>query len=119
MLSGNGKPGSFTEADIEQSRQAWSRKGAMKSMINWYRAAFRGSLRSPWNPAKIVSRRVSVPTLILWGKNDVALSYQMAQPSVDLCDDGRLVTFEHATHWVQHDEAEAVSQHLLVLFTVN
>jgi len=119
MLTGSGQPGSFTEADIQQYRQAWRRKDSMKSMINWYRAAFRGALRGPWYPAKVVARRVSIPTLILWGKNDVALSYQMAQPSVDLCDDGRLVTFEQATHWVQHDEAEAVSQHLLVFFAVN
>ena len=36
----------------------------------------------------------------------------MAQPSIDLCEDGRLIFFEDATHWVQHDEAAAVNSEL-------
>ena len=40
----------------------------------------------------------------------------MAPLSVALCDDGRLVFFETATHWVQHDEAEAVTGRLLEFF---
>jgi pimeloyl-ACP methyl ester carboxylesterase len=51
--------------------------------------------------------------LILWGKNDVALGYEMAQPSVELCDDGKLIFFEKATHWVQHDEADEVNKILI------
>jgi len=31
------------------------------------------------------------------------------EPSVALCDDGRLELFETATHWLQHDEADAVN----------
>ena len=33
----------------------------------------------------------------------------MAQSSIDLCDDGRLVFIEEATHWVQHEEADRVN----------
>ena len=33
----------------------------------------------------------------------------MAQASLDLCDDGRLVLIEEATHWVQHEEADRVN----------
>jgi pimeloyl-ACP methyl ester carboxylesterase len=50
---------------------------------------------------------------MLWGKQDVALGQEMAQPSIDLCDQGELVFFEHATHWLQHDEAAEVSNHLV------
>jgi pimeloyl-ACP methyl ester carboxylesterase len=57
-----------------------------------------------------------VPTLMLWGKQDVALNYEMAQPSIDLCEDGELIIFEDATHWVQHDEAEKVTDYLLAFF---
>jgi pimeloyl-ACP methyl ester carboxylesterase len=116
MLTQSALPGSFTEADIEQYRRAWWRKDAMTGMLNWYRAAFRAALRGPLDPAKIPARRVSVPTMILWGKNDIALSHKMAQPSCDLCDNGLLVFFEHATHWVQHDEAEAVNKALISFF---
>jgi pimeloyl-ACP methyl ester carboxylesterase len=45
--------------------------------------------------------------------NDVALSHEMAKPSAELCDDGELIFFEKATHWVQHDEADAVNKNLI------
>jgi pimeloyl-ACP methyl ester carboxylesterase len=53
--------------------------------------------------------------MMLWGMNDVALSYQMAQASITYCDQGELVSFEDATHWVQHDKADEVG-HLLLEF---
>lgn len=60
-----------------------------------------------------VDQRLHMPVLMLWGKQDVALSHAMAQPSIERCDQGKLVFFEEATHWVQHDEAEKVNEHLL------
>ena len=54
---------------------------------------------------------------MMWGMNDVALSHRMARLSIDYCEDGKLVFFEDATHWVQHDEAESVNQ-LLIEFLV-
>jgi pimeloyl-ACP methyl ester carboxylesterase len=61
--------------------------------------------------------RIRVPTLMLWGAQDIALSREMAQPSLDLCDQGRLIFFENSSHWVQHDEAEAVNKYLVEFFT--
>jgi len=60
--------------------------------------------------------RVRVPVLLLWGMQDQALSHRMARLSIDYCDNGQLVLFENATHWVQHDEAESVNQYLLGFF---
>ena len=37
----------------------------------------------------------------------------MAEDSLKLCKNGGLIFFENATHWVQHDEAEAVTHKLL------
>jgi pimeloyl-ACP methyl ester carboxylesterase len=37
----------------------------------------------------------------------------MARRSVDYCTDGRLVMFEDATHWVQHEEPVAVADRLI------
>jgi len=116
MMRLSGKPGTFSDADLEMYAQAWCQPEALTSMIHWYRAAFRESLRGPWNPKKTTLQRVKVPTLMLWGANDVALSREMAQPSIDLCEEGRLVFFENATHWVQHDEAEGVTRELLEFF---
>ena len=81
----------------------------MTAMLNWYRAAM-------WHRPKLPKdARVQVPTLMIWGMQDVAFNHRMARLSIDYCEDGQLVLFEDATHWVQHDEAEAVNQ-LLVEF---
>jgi pimeloyl-ACP methyl ester carboxylesterase len=96
--------GTFSDEDLQIYREAWAKPGAVTGMMNWYRAMFRAR---PHIPTDI---RIKVPTLLIWGARDVALSREMAQPSIDLCDDGRLVMIEEATHWVQHDEPDRVNQ---------
>ncbi|MBP1703133.1 MAG: alpha/beta hydrolase [Chloroflexi bacterium] len=115
-LKRSGKPSTFSEDDLNQYKIAWSQPGALTGMINWYRAAFRRGLRGGANPDKLTGRPVPVPTLMLWGKQDVALSFEMVQPSINLCEAGRLVVFEDATHWVQHDCAAEVNREILVFF---
>lgn len=112
MLVGSGRKSTFSRSDIEEYRKAWSQPGALTAMLNWYRSIFRSSVKYVFR-GQVPARRVKVPTLILWGMNDVALSHEMVQPSLDLCNMGRSVMFEKATHWVQHDEAEAVNKHLI------
>jgi epoxide hydrolase 4 len=105
----SGKPNAFTDDDIKAYKEAWSQPGAMTAMLNWYRAAAR------YQPEISNGMRVSIRTLILWGVQDVALSHRMARPSLDYCDEGNLIFFPDATHWVQREEADEVSRHLLGL----
>lgn len=116
----SGNPDTFSNDDLEQLRRAWSRPGAMSGMLNWYRALIRGSRRASSGDSQRVrlsqadseKPRITVPTLMLWGEQDIALSKDLAQPSIDLCEDGELIFFPDATHWLQHDEPEAVNQHI-------
>ena len=50
-----------------------------------------------------------MPILVLWGVNDVAIIPEQAEASMAFCDQGRLVKFEQASHWVQHEEADKVN----------
>jgi len=109
-LQRTSRPGTFSDADLDLYRQAWSQPGAVRSMIHWYRAALRSQPQRPASP------RVRVPTLLLWGARDRFLGRELAQPSIDLCDDGRLEFFDEATHWIQHEEAERVNRRLLEFF---
>jgi pimeloyl-ACP methyl ester carboxylesterase len=102
-LAATSRPGTFSAADLAVYREAWSQPGAITAMINWYRAA----LRMP--PPRPASLRVTVPTLLIWGTGDRFLGQEMAQPSIDLCDDGRLALLD-ATHWVQHEEPGEVGR---------
>jgi pimeloyl-ACP methyl ester carboxylesterase len=121
MMKGSGRHlnGSFTfsNADLDDYAQAWGQPGALTAMIHWYRAIFRRSLRAGVNPNRIPLRRVHPPALMLWGERDIALGKELAQPSLDLCDQGRIVFYPNATHWVQHDETQAVNRELLAFLT--
>ena len=109
-MQGNAKKGSFTDADMEAYKRAWGQPNAMKSMINWYRASTRSSSSSSSSSSKKL--RISTPTLILWGENDVALTKELAEKSLDICTDGELIFYPNATHWLQHDEADSVNEQI-------
>ncbi len=103
-------PGAFTDEDLDCYRRAWSKPSAMTAMLNWYRAEARqpAGSRPP--------TRVTVPTTIIWGKKDAALRSVMAEESAALCDRVELIWRPENTHWVQHEAANAVNQHLINQF---
>jgi pimeloyl-ACP methyl ester carboxylesterase len=101
------RPGTFTEADLDRYRAAWSAPGAITGMIHWYRAAMRH------RPARPADPRIHAPTLLIWGAKDRFLDLGLARPSLEQCDRGRLEIIEAATHWVQHEEPERVNRLLL------
>jgi epoxide hydrolase 4 len=104
LLRRSSHAGTFTNPDLECYREAWSQPSAVHSMLNWYRAMMQTkSMRLP-------SQRITVPALMLWGAKDIALGKELAQPSIDLCDDGRLVFFDEASHWVHHEESARVNK---------
>lgn len=106
-ITGSSRPGTFSETDLAEYRKAWMQPGAVTSMLNWYRAIVQSE------PGRLPSPRITVPTLILWGKKDSVLKWEMAEESLKLCDDGQLIFFDNATHWVAHEEADAVNRAIL------
>lgn len=101
------RPGAFTEEDFERYRQAWWQKDAMTSMLNYYRAIMRRSFELPQQ------HRFFMPILMLWGVKDVALSRATAELSIAQCEQGELVYFEEASHWLHHEQPESVNERLL------
>lgn len=101
------RPGTFTDADFELYRSAWSQPGAFRSMVNWYRAMFRYGASAPRN------ERIIPPTLILWGVQDKFIGREGAERSLQRCDFGRVVYYEAATHWLQHEEPDEVNRQIV------
>lgn len=98
------RPGTFTEADLDRYVQAWSEPGALTAMIDWYRA-----LRHRPSGALPL---VEAETLVLWGTQDRFLETALAAEAAARCRSAR-VQYLPATHWVQHEEAEAVNAALI------
>lgn len=109
-LKTTSRPRAFTDEDWALYRTAWSRPNAMRAMFNWYRAI----AQTPQD-SNITTYTVTVPTLIIWGKQDPFFDWELAQKSIDMCQNGRLVYLEHATHWLQHEEPERIN-HLVLEF---
>jgi pimeloyl-ACP methyl ester carboxylesterase len=102
--------GSFTAEDLAAYRVAWSQPGALRGMLNWYRALLRHRPAPP-------PGRISVPLRIIWGDRDIALDRRLVEAGLALCDRGEAFHLPEATHWVQHDAPEAVNRLLLDFLT--
>ncbi|AHM60770.1 putative hydrolase [Flammeovirgaceae bacterium 311] len=104
-MMASSKEGTFSQEDMLRYKQAWQQPGALKAMINWYRAALSGTLK--------LNHLVTTPTLLIWGKQDQFLSHEMAPASIEKCEKGRLEMIPDATHWVQHEKSELVNKLIL------
>jgi len=112
-LRSTSRSGTFSEEDIATYKKAWNNSDGLTGMINWYRALARYRQATPKD------YHLHMPVRILWGKQDAFLSYEMADASASLCDQVEVTLFENATHWVQHEEADAVSKSLIDFFRFN
>jgi pimeloyl-ACP methyl ester carboxylesterase len=74
-------------------------------MLNYYRAIARRSAVS-------LQGRVSVPTLIQFGKRDPTEEPGLADASLGECDNGRLIWLDRARHWIQREESEQVTENI-------
>lgn len=101
-LQRSSRSGTFSTEELERYKAAWRQPGALRAMLHWYRA-----IRYQSEP--LFQQEISVPTLLIWGKQDQFLSHEMAKASIDMCRYGKLVMIEAASHWVHHEEAELVN----------
>jgi epoxide hydrolase 4 len=104
------RPGAFTPADIDRYREAWSQPGAITATINYYRA----SMRRPLGARGGGLTPITVPTLVIWGEQDRYLGSELAEPDRDDVPGlTRVVRIPEASHWVQHDCPDRVSELLI------
>ena len=99
-------PGTFGDTDRRYLVDGWSQPGALRAMINYYRALLRRSDRS-------FSKRVTAPTLILFSRKDPAENPSLASASQRLCDEAQIIWFDEARHWLQREDSERVNTSLL------
>ncbi|PZQ57843.1 MAG: epoxide hydrolase [Phenylobacterium zucineum] len=80
------------------------RPGAIRGMINWYRAAFRkpGKLAGPWP-------LLETPTLVVWGEQDTALGVELLDGTEQHVRDLTIRRLPGVSHWVQQEAPEKVN----------
>lgn len=115
------KAGSFTAQDIARYQAAWAQPGVIKGSLDWYRSALPeiikeilGGLVRLKNPWKLFTPpSIEMPVLILWGEQDAMLTSWLARENARYCSHGTLRFVPDATHWVQHDQPQVVTQAIL------
>jgi len=76
-----------------------SQPGALRAMINYYRALLRAR-------KKLATRglpTIEVPTLMIWGEEDVALSKDTTYGTEEYVSDFRIRYLPGVSHWVQQE----------------
>ncbi len=95
----------LSDDDLVLYKEAWGQPGALTAMLNWYRANFDGLTLVLGDEPTVVS----VPTQVLWGMEDTALLPGNLVGLEDYVEDLSIEEFPNATHWLLHEEAEAVA----------
>jgi pimeloyl-ACP methyl ester carboxylesterase len=122
----------ITSEDFDRLREAASRPGALRSALNYYRAAFRApEAQATWpgwlrrfihgdRPLPGVRERredwpkIAAPTLLIWGEGDVALGKELTIGMEPLFSGPLEIKYlPLCGHWVQQEQAEAVNGYLL------
>jgi pimeloyl-ACP methyl ester carboxylesterase len=105
----------FTAEDIAVYKEALRQPGALTGGLNYYRAnvfksLFRGGVETP----KEADGRIQVPTLFIYGEQDVAVLPETVR------DIGKFVAASYSElripdsgHWVQNEAIEQVNQALI------
>ena len=119
VLSNLLKTGAFTAADKAAYLNAWSQPGALTGGLNYYRASNLGPA-SPQteaatalsdhagrlNPAQL---RIHVPTLVLWGEQDIALLPSNLDGLDQFVPQLTVQRIPDGSHWVVHEHPAKIS----------
>ena len=121
LRSGSQRVGAFTDEDLDRYATAFSQPGALTGSLAYYRAMGRRIIGAARQSGAVSGngerRRVTAPTLVIWGRNDPVLSQAIADPG-DAMPNRKIVFIEDASHFVQADAPERVNELLLEFLAV-
>jgi len=86
--------------------KAWKQPGALKSGLNYYRAAYKRA-REGKNPEDW-GGIINVPTLVIWGKKDKTLRTVLATGLKDFIQDIKFAWSEEGGHFIMADDPKLV-----------
>lgn len=94
----------FTAADIEAYKNAFAKRGALTAALNYYRNLLQqGFLNREWGV-------LEVPTLMIWGEDDKALSKELSYGTEQYVQNFRIRYIPQCSHWVQQERPALVNQ---------
>jgi epoxide hydrolase 4 len=113
MLQGQAiRKGAFSARDTEMYEAALEKPGVLTAALSYYRQWL--SPQTWWQQWGRSPKLVTVPTLVLWGEDDVFLSQQLTQ-GIDKLVSGplQLTSIPQCGHWIQQEVPQTVNRELL------
>ena len=115
--------GKLTEADKEEYLKAWSQPGALTGGLNYYRANEVGPPAPPEVEKEIGGSAekflldpglaiVRVPTLVIWGEKDIALTVKNLDGLEKLVPQLTVKRVPDGSHWVIHERPAEVNAYI-------
>jgi len=98
-------PERFDDEAVRPYREAASEPGALRAMINWYRAIPFGLREARRKDIPTIE----TPTLVIWGEQDIALGKELVDGTDELVADLTVRFLPDASHWVQQDQLAVVN----------
>jgi pimeloyl-ACP methyl ester carboxylesterase len=93
-------------------QEAMSKPRAVTSSLNYYRALVR---RNPFKLFKDRAQRIiTVPTLLIWGEQDVALSIELTEGLEQWVPNIQVRRIPDSGHWVQQEKPDTVNEFILL-----
>ena len=104
----------LTQTDIDMYKKDLSRPGALTAALNYYRelarslSFTRGRGLGHGRTRRHKSSKISVPTLVIWADQDMALGMQMLRGIEKYVERSllRIEILRDCSHWCQQDRAE-------------
>lgn len=96
-----------TLEDAEIIKYDFSREGSAHAALNYYRNLL--CIPSP-ELSKAHRRKLVMPVLLLWGKNDQFLEPELNVGIEKYCDNVRIVLIDKCSHWAQQDQPDTVNR---------
>ncbi|MEE9606363.1 MAG: alpha/beta hydrolase [Myxococcota bacterium] len=107
ILRSASRPERFGEDVQALTRAAAARPGALRAMLNYYRAFLRGGGLA--RQRALGFPPIETPTLLIWGEQDVALTLETIRGTDAFVRDLTVRTLPHSSHWVQQEAPELVN----------
>ncbi|VXD24330.1 conserved hypothetical protein [Planktothrix serta PCC 8927] len=97
----------FSQADLDIYKDAAAKRGALTAMVNYYRNLFPSFLTTQKTQGLL-----NVPTLMIWGENDLALGQELTYGTEEYVRDFQIRYIPNCSHWVQQERPELVNQYM-------
>lgn len=109
------RPSNMEQEERDALMQDWQNRDAAFGMLNWYRASpidvpdmdAPFAISDGWTPPPLPP--LTVPTLVVWATDDLALPKQNTQGMSDIISDFTLVEVPDCGHFVPWEAPEAVN----------